>query len=53
VAVGVPEITPRLLNARPAGRLGEIDHALTVPPLFVGVRDDITTPTVRLKAFDE
>lgn len=37
-AVGVPEIAPVVLsNARPAGRAGEIDQDVTVPPLEVGV----------------
>ena len=36
--VGVPEIAPVAVSkARPAGSVGVIDQAITVPPLEVGV----------------
>lgn len=37
-AVGVPEISPVAVSkVRPAGRVGEIDQDMTVPPALVGV----------------
>tara|TARA_Y100000768_G_scaffold360742_1_gene318217 strand:- start:482 stop:724 length:243 start_codon:yes stop_codon:yes gene_type:complete len=37
-AVGVPEISPVAVSkVRPAGRVGEIDQDVTVPPALVGV----------------
>ena len=37
-AVGVPLISPvDVLNVKPAGTDGEIDHETTVPPVDVGV----------------
>ena len=37
-AVGVPEIAPVVESReRPAGREGETDHVVMVPPLAVGV----------------
>lgn len=38
VTVGVPLIAPvDVLKDNPEGRLGDIDHEVTVPPLVVGV----------------
>ena len=43
-AVGVPLIRPVAeLNDRPEGRDGEIVQELEVPPVFVGVSEEITT----------
>ena len=40
--VGVPLITPvEVLNVRPFGSVGEIDHEVTVPPLDDGVKVDM------------
>jgi hypothetical protein len=37
-AVGVPEMAPlEVSKERPEGRVAEIDHEVTVPPLEVGV----------------
>tara|TARA_B100000900_G_scaffold357339_2_gene327567 strand:- start:1730 stop:1963 length:234 start_codon:yes stop_codon:yes gene_type:complete len=37
-AVGVPEMAPvEVEKARPDGRVAEIDHEVTAPPLEVGV----------------
>jgi hypothetical protein len=37
-AVGVPEIVPvDVSNDKPAGNAGEMDHAVTAPPVDVGV----------------
>ena len=47
--VGVPEIAPvDVENARPAGSDGEIDQAVTAPPLEVGVAVVIAVPLVRV-----
>ena len=47
MVVGVPEIAPlEVENERPAGSVGEIDHAVTVPPLEVGVTADMVTSFV-------
>ena len=36
--VGVPEMAPvEVSKERPAGRVAEIDHEVTVPPLALGV----------------
>ena len=44
-AVGVPLISPVVvLKARPAGRVGEIDHVATGPPLAVGVTGVMVVP---------
>ena len=46
-AVGVPLISPvDVLKDNPAGRLGEIVQAVTVPPLDVGVLGVIALPFV-------
>ena len=46
-AVGVPEIVPsEVSNDRPAGRVGEIDHDVTAPPLAEGVTDVMAVPLV-------
>ena len=46
---GVPEMVPSVvLNARPAGRVGEIDHVTTASPLTVGVTEVIAVPFVRV-----
>ncbi len=38
IAVGVPEIVPvDVSNDKPAGNAGEMDHAVTAPPVDVGV----------------
>ena len=47
IAVGVPEISPfEVEKVSPAGRVGEIDHDVTAPPLEIGVTDVIATPLV-------
>ena len=46
-AVGVPLMAPvDVLNERPLGRDGEIDHELTAPPLAVGVTVLMAEPLV-------
>ena len=46
-SVGVPEIVPSVvLKASPAGRVGEMDHVTTSPPLTVGVTDVMAVPLV-------
>ena len=48
-AVGVPLMAPlEVLNVRPLGRDGEIDHELTAPPLAVGVTVLMAEPLVRV-----
>ena len=48
-AVGVPLISPfDVLNDSPAGRLGEIDQEVTVPPLMLGLAVVIAVPFVRV-----
>ena len=48
-AVGVPLIAPlEVLNVTPAGRLGDIDHETTGPPLALGVTVVIATPFARV-----
>lgn len=50
IAVGVPDIVPvEFENERPAGSEGLIDHAVTGPPLAVGVTADIVTSFVRVR----
>ena len=47
--VGVPLITPvEVLNVRPFGSDGEIDHEVTVPPLDDGVKVDMAEPLVNV-----
>ena len=49
-SVGVPEIVPSVvLNAKPPGRVGEMDQVTTSPPLMVGVTEVIAVPLVRVK----
>ena len=49
-SVGVPEMVPSVvLNIRPPGRDGKIDHVTTSPPLTVGVTDVMAVPLVRVK----
>ena len=46
-AEGVPEMAPVEESIeRPAGRVGESDHEVTVPPLLVGVTVVIAVPLV-------
>ena len=48
-AVGVPLISPLdVLNDSPAGRFGEIDQEVTVPPLMLGLTAVIAVPFVRV-----
>ena len=50
--MGVPEISPvEVENARPAGRDGETDQVITVPPLYVGIDADITESLVKVNEF--
>ena len=50
IAVGVPEISPLVVeNERPAGSDGLIDHAVTGPPLALGVTEDIVTSFVKVR----
>ena len=47
IAVGVPEISPvEASNDSPAGREGETDHDVMVPPLTVGVTLVMAVPLV-------
>ena len=49
IAVGVPEITPvEVSRANPAGREGDTDQVVTVPPDEVGVAGDIARPIVKV-----
>ena len=49
-SVGVPEMVPSVvLNARPPGKVGDMDHVTTSPPLTVGVTDVMAVPLVRVK----
>ena len=51
-AEGVPEMAPVDESIeRPAGRVGETDHEVTVPPLTVGVTVVIAVPLVRVNEF--
>ena len=48
-AAGVPLTSPLdVLNESPAGRLGEIDQEVTVPPLMLGLAVVIAVPFVRV-----
>lgn len=48
-AVGVPLISPLdVLKDSPAGRLGEIDQDVTVPPLTLGLAAVMAVPFVRV-----
>ena len=51
-AVGVPLIAPVVESReRPAGREGETDHEVIVPPFAVGVTVVICVPLVRVNVF--
>ena len=46
-SVGVPEMVPsEVSNDKPPGKLGEMDHVTTAPPLMVGVTDAMAVPLV-------
>ena len=48
--VGVPEMVPSaVLNERPPGKDGEMDHVTTSPPLTVGVTAVMAVPLVSVK----
>ena len=52
IAVGVPLISPvEVSNDRPAGKDGETDQEVTVPPLVVGVTAVIAVPLVSVNEF--
>ena len=49
MAVGVPEMEPvEVEKERPDGSEGEIDHAVTAPPLVVGVTVVMVVSLVRV-----
>lgn len=49
VAVGVPEMEPvEVEKERPDGSDGDIDHAVTAPPLVVGVTVVMVVSLVRV-----
>ena len=51
-AVGVPETAPVVESMeRPAGSDGETDHAVTGPPLAVGVTVVMAVPFVNVNVF--
>ena len=51
-AVGVPLIAPvEESKDKPAGRDGETDHEVTVPPLIDGVTVVIAVPLVKVNEF--
>ena len=48
-AVGVPLISPVAVeNVRPVGKVGVIDHKVTVPPLADGVAVVMAVPLVKV-----
>ena len=52
IAVGVPEISPvDESSVSPAGRDGETDQDVIVPPLTVGVTSVIAVPLVNVNEF--
>ncbi len=52
MAEGVPLMAPvEESSERPAGREGETDHEVTVPPLLVGVTVVMAVPLVRVNEF--
>ncbi len=52
MALGVPEIAPvEESRERPAGKDGETDHVVMVPPFAVGVTVVMAVPLVRVKEF--
>lgn len=51
-AVGVPEMTPVEASiTRPAGRVGDMDQEMTVPPKEEGVADGMVESLVRVNGF--
>ena len=49
MTLAVPPIAPvDVSNVRPDGRIGEIDHETTVPPLEVGVVPKLNEPLVNV-----
>ena len=49
MAVGVPLMAPvEVSNERPVGRVAEIDHETTTPPLLPGVTVLMAEPLVRV-----
>ena len=51
-AVGVPLIAPvDESNDKPAGREGETDHEVIVPPFAVGVAVVMVVPLVKVNEF--
>jgi len=49
-AVGVPEMAPvEVSKERPDGRVAEMDHVVTVPPLDVGVTVVMAVFLVRVR----
>ena len=51
-AVGVPLMAPvEESKDKPAGRPGETDHEVTVPPVIVGVTVVIAVPFVNVNEF--
>ena len=54
IADGVPEISPfEVEKVSPAGRVGEISHDVTAPPLAVGVAVVIAVPFVNVNGLPE
>ena len=52
IAVGVPDIEPvEASKDKPAGREGETDHEVIVPPLTVGVTVVMPVPFVSVNEF--
>ena len=52
MAEGVPLMAPvEESSERPAGRVGETDHEVTVPPAVVGVTVVIAVPLVSVNEF--
>ena len=52
IAVGVPLMAPvDESRDRPAGREGETDHDVMVPPLAVGVTVVMAVPLVKVNEF--
>jgi len=46
-SVGVPEMVPsEVSNDNPPGKVGDMDHVTTGPPLTEGVVDDMAVPLV-------
>ena len=52
MVVGVPLMAPvEESSVRPAGREGETDHEVMVPPLAVGVTEVMAVPLVNVNEF--